>query len=210
MRTKVMKRLLILTACLVPVLGACGGGAGAAPHEARRQATAASAQPLFQSEFERAYRAISAPHKSKVRSPSVKAGDHYLMTCAPSHIRQQNDTLSITFGNVNAGNTYSLISIGEFNDIFVIAGTNDQAYIGDNSLQPADIKNGATAKTDPSLTYGHMDATGYPYAAFGPSGRYLVLLVNGVLEFGKHGVVKTRAGIPKVLAGCVIDWPGLK
>lgn len=213
MRTSVLKRIAIVTACLTPLLSSCevrADGDRAGTHETGKRGEPDSMRARFQSEFDSAYRTVSAPHKSKVMSQNVKVGDDYLMTCVPARIHQQNDTLSIAFGKVGIGRSYSLISIDEFNRLAVIAATAREAYIDDNTVQPNQIRSGGSVTTEPATTYGHMDSSGYPYPAFGSAGKYLILLVNDALAFGRRGITGSHDGGPRVIAGCVIDWPGLR
>lgn len=53
-----------------------------------------------------------------------------------------------------------------------------------------------------------MDNTGYPYPVFGRTGRYLILLVDNAVLFGKRGTISLAKGVPKVIAGCSVEWSG--
>ena len=132
------------------------------------------------------------------------------MTCAPARIQNQNDSLSINFGQLATDREFSLISIDEFNRLAVIAATAPEAYIDDNIVQPGQIRGGSSVTIELKTTYGRMNDTGYPYPAFGPPGRYLILLVNDALVFDRHGIIGGNNGMPRVIAGCVIYWPGLR
>jgi hypothetical protein len=169
----------------------------------------ATKQADFQAALKQAWKSTLANrHKGIMMSPKVAPGDTYSMQCSPSHLTE-NNRLSIWVGHTSIPKNYSLVSIDESNRIVVIASTSKGGYIDDNTIQPKLIRPGATISTNASTTYGHMDNTGYPYPAFGPLGRHLILLVDDAIVFRRQGIGALGGKVPDVIAGCVVTWSGL-
>jgi hypothetical protein len=215
MRFPGLRHTAMILACLAPLLASREVQAHKDENAAAgKQATAetkvqtAGLQERFQAAFDRAYKTVSAPHKAIVMSPAIKLGDEYRLHCSPQTLGE-HDELSISFGSVGATDKSSLVVIDEADRLFLVSSTSPDEYIGDNSLQPGNIRPGTSVSTAAATTYGHMDDSGYPYAAFGAAGRHLILLVDDGLVFGKHSLKGSRNGIPKVVAGCVVRWAGL-
>lgn len=169
----------------------------------------ASKASQFQAVLNHAWASTLADHhKGVLMSKNITPGDAYLMRCSPTRLLESS-RLSITPQRKALPRNFSLIAIDEADRIAVIASTSKDSYIGDNSIQPSLIRAGATLETDASTTYGHLDNTGYPYAAFGPAGRHLILLVNDGVVFGRRGISAVGGKVPSVFAGCAVSWNGL-
>jgi hypothetical protein len=163
----------------------------------------------FQAALNHAWKSTLADrHKGIMMSAQIKSGDAFSMRCSPSHLLE-NSRLSISIGSLLMPRNYSLVAIDEADRIVVIASTSRGGYIGDNVIQPALIRRGAVLTTEASTTYGHMDDSGYPYPAFGPVGRHLILLLDDAIVFGRRGIGARAGRIPGVVAGCVVSWNGL-
>lgn len=148
---------------------------------------------------------------------NIAPGGKYLMHCAPENASSQDKTFTMSFEDFDVPKSFSLIFIDEYQRVLVVAGTAHGAYIDDNTVQPEMIKKNSVVATKPLETYGHMDDTGYPYGAFGPSGTYAILLVDDAVDFGRPntapqrgrlpgGIYSERGKIPSVIAACTVAW----
>jgi hypothetical protein len=181
---------------------------GAAIVSAASAPSASGTLAQFQVALERSWTsALAGRHVSHVMPPNVKPGYSLLMKCSPATLLEDSQ-LSIAVGHVTMTKNYSLVSIDEVGRIQVIVSTAKDGYIGDNSIQPNLIRADAVVRTVASETYGHMDATGYPYAAFGPLGRHLILLLDDAVVFGRRGIGTFKRTVPHVIAGCAVSWNG--
>ena len=176
---------------------------------ASQSSDGASKRAQFQAALDHAWKSTLADrHKGIVMPAQIGSGDAFSMQCSPSHL-SENSRLSISIEHKAVPKNYSLVGIDEADRIVVIASTSKDGYIGDNTIQPKLIRAGAVLSTDASTTYGHMDNTGYPYPAFGPVGRHLILLLDDALVFGRRGIGALSGKVPGVVVGCVVTWDGL-
>ena len=180
----------------------------------------AGAHEKFQAIFNNAWHSMLREKlANRKRVPlDVAPGEKVLMNCSPEKFSSQDTTFTISFGNMDIPKSFSLVFVNEYQQVLAIAANSYgtptgsyETYIGDNTIQPEHIKKNATVTTDPSLTYGHMDDTGYPFAAFGPSGTYAILLVDDAINFqmghkARGHIVADHGKIPNVIAGCVVSW----
>jgi len=160
-----------------------------------------------------AWHNLMAGKPSKKRAPfNIAPGEKHLMACTPEKVSSRDKKFTISFGDIDIPKSFSLVFVDEFRKVLVVAATSSGAYIDDNTIQPELIKRNSTVATEPDLTYAHMNDTGYPYGAFGPSGTYAILLVDDAIDFERHrvsgetpGIVTNRGNVPSVIAGCAIS-----
>ena len=168
----------------------------------------------FQLRLNDAWHKLVAGEPRKKRAPfNIAPGEAHLMTCSPKNVSSHDKKFAISFGGVDIPKDFSLIFVDEFQKLLVVAGSASGAYIDDNTIQPELIKRNSTVTTEPGLTYAHMDDTGYPHPAFGPSGTYAILLVDNAINFERRrvtnkasNVVTSNGKVPGIVAGCTVSW----
>lgn len=191
---------------------------------AHADSTGEGVREKFQLRLNNAWHNLIAGKPSKNRVPfNIAPGEKYLMNCSPEHASSRDKRFTISFGEIDIPKNFSLVFIDEFQKVLVVAANSygvpaasDGAYIGDNTIQPELIKKNSAVMTEPLATYAHMNDTGYPYAAFGPSGTYAILLVDDAIDFERQrmankvpSVVTNHGKIPGVIAGCAVTWTRL-